>query len=365
MQPLSTQIVGSYTKPNWLVRQGHEHGFDGSWWRPEPEVLADAQDDATLLAIYEQERAGLDVVTDGEIRRPHYDRHFVACLSGVSLEALQSKSFHSELTTNTPKQDLGRRWEEFQISPTITGPIAWTGPASVDELRFLKTHARRPVKASIVGPMTLYDRLVDAHYDRPEDAILALAAALNQELRALEAEGIELLEVAEPATHFKLTRAKEIAPAAIARLVDGLATPVIVHVCYGYALYSEAKAANPSYAEVVELLASLPIAGMSIEYEQPGHGPELLRHAGDKHVHLGLLNLNTHAIETPEHIADRLRAALQVVPAERLHASSDCGMWFLPRAVARGKTEALVAGANIVRRELGLPLPPYAPPAGS
>lgn len=360
MQPLSTQIVGSYTKPNWLARHGREHEFDGSWWRPEPEVLDEAREDAALLSIYEQERAGLDVVTDGEASRVHYDRHFLAALGGVDVEQRASKTFYSEAKTSEARPDLGELWKSFQISPTITGPLQWVKSAAVEELRFLKQHATHKVKTSIVGPMTLYDRLIDAHYASPEEGILALAGVLNQELKAIEAEGVDLIQIAEPAIHFKLARAKELAPAAMARMVEGIRTPLIVHVCYGYAMYSTRKSANPSYGDVVKLIADMPVSDMSIEYEQPGHEPAILAQSGDKHVHLGLLDLGTHEIETPEHIASRLRGALEYVPAERLHASSDCGMWFLPRHVARAKIRALVAGTNIVRRELGLPIPDYA-----
>jgi len=360
MPPLSTQIVGSYVKPAWLVRHGHEHHHDGSWWRPGAEVLAEAQDDAALLAIREQERAGLDVATDGEIRRQHYDRHFAQGLSGVSLERLETAAFTTELTTNTRAEGLDDLWRAFQLAPTITGPIGWASSPAVAELRFLKAHTDRQAKACIVGPMTLYDRLKDLHYARPEDAIMDLAAALNRELKALEAEGCAILSVAEPALHFKISRSREIGEATLARLVEGLTTPVVVHVCYGYAKYAAAKDESPHYPEVVRLLARSPVQAMSLEYEQPGHGPDLLRHAGDKEVHLGLLDLGTHAVETPAHVAARLREALQVIPPERLHPCSDCGMWFLPRAVARAKIEALVAGTNLVRAELGLPIPEHA-----
>lgn len=360
MQPLSTQIVGSYVKPGWLVRHGHEHHHDGSWWRPEEDALVAAQDDAALLAIYEQEHAGLDVVTDGEIRRQHYDRHFIAGISGISQDRITDKEYRSELKTNTARTDIGELWQNFRMSPTITGPLEWSHSPAVDELRFLKKHARRPVKAPIVGPMTLYDRLVDEYYSRPEDGIMALARALNKELKALEAEGTDLLMVADPAIHFKFSRAREIGQAVMGELLDGVTTPVVLHVCYGYAKYSTGKAANPAYPDALRLLSQTDIHAVSIEYEQPQHMPDLLEQAGDKHIHLGLLSLGTQDIETPEHIASRLRAALKVIPPERLHPSSDCGMWFLPRDVARAKIEALVKGTNIVRRELGIAVPDYA-----
>lgn len=360
MQPLTTQIVGSYTKPHWLAHHDKVHAIDGNWWRPEPDVLEAAIDDASLLAIYEQERAGLDQITDGETRRVHYDRHFLLGIDGVSLEQSANKVFHSDVTTSQRRTDLGALWEAFRLSPTITGPLKWRQPSALDGLRFLKRHATKPVKTSIVGPMTLYDRLIDNYYPSAEAGILALAEVLNRELLVLQEEGADLLQIDEPAIHFKLKRAQELCPMAMERVMRGITTPVMVHVCYGYAMYSHGKSASPTYADVVRLLASLPVHGMSLEYEQPGHQPDLLEHAGDKHVMLGMLDLGNPVSETAEHIAERLRAALQVIPADRLHPSSDCGMWFLPRDLARQKITALVQGTNIVRRELGLPVAPQA-----
>jgi 5-methyltetrahydropteroyltriglutamate--homocysteine methyltransferase len=355
LHPLTTQIVGSYAKPRWLASHEKVHALDGSWWRPEAEVLDEAKQDAALLAIYDQERAGLDVVTDGEAQRVAYDRHFMSSLSGIDMNDVARQAYVSEVETRARRSDIDEMMEGFSLSPRIVGPLAWTKPSAADDLAFLKAHASRPVKVNVVGPMTLLDRLSDEHYGDPEAAVMALADVLNAEIRALEALKPAIIQVDEPAFHFKLSRARTFGPQALARVVAGVTTPIVVHACYGYSLYAADKKANPSYAEVVSLLAQSPIAGMSIEYEQPGHEPDLLRHAGDKHILLGLLNLGTQEIETPEQIAARLRAALDVVPAERLHPCSDCGMWFLPRRVAFGKISALVAGTNIVCRELGLP----------
>lgn len=365
LHPLTTQLVGSYAKPHWLARHDRVHAHDESWWRPDAEVLAEAKRDAALLAIYEQERAGLDLVTDGEAQRVAYDRHFMRCLSGVDFAQVDEQSYVSEVETRTRRKDINSWMSDFALSPRIVGEVSWTQPVAVDDLRFLKAHARRPVKVNVVGPMTLADRLSNHFYAGPEETALALAAALNRELLALEAEAPDVIQIDEPAFHFKLSRARRYGPAALARAVRGLKTPVIVHACYGYALYAAAKHANPHYEEVVELLAASPIDGMSLEYEQPNHQPELLRRAGGKHVVLGLLNLGDHAVETPEHVAARLRGALEVIPPERLHPSSDCGLWFLPRNVAYAKTSALVAGTDMVRAALGLPTrrpcPPDAP----
>jgi 5-methyltetrahydropteroyltriglutamate--homocysteine methyltransferase len=352
LHPLTTQIVGSYTKPHWLARHSKLGAYDGSWWRPEAEVLQAAREDAARLAIYEQERAGLDLVTDGEAQRAAYDRHFLTALDGISFDKLEHVSLEDEVKTRT------RRETEFsalaKLGPAIVDEIRWARSASLGELRFLKRHAIRPVKMTVVGPLTLYSRLADRFYRDEEAAVMALAAALNQELKALEREGVDVLQVDEPMFHMRLSLARRLGVAAISSLVDGLKTPVVVHACYGYAIAFTEKRANPAYHEAIELLAVCPIAGISLEYEQPAHESDLLRFCGNKHVVVGLLNLGTPAVETPQHIASRLRDALRVVPAERLHPSSDCGMWFLPRDVAFAKISALVRATELVRRESGL-----------
>jgi 5-methyltetrahydropteroyltriglutamate--homocysteine methyltransferase len=225
---------------------------------------------------------------------------------------------------------------------------------SVDAVRFLKQHTSKPVKANVVGPLTAAFYLKDEFYHDDHVAALALAAALNQELRAIEAEGVDLLQVDEPVLHYNISRARRYGREVINRTVEGLRTPVVVHVCYGYAALIEKHGINPEYADVLDIMAGCDIWGMSLEYEEPGHQADLLRHCGDKHVVLGLLNMGTHAVETPEQIANRIREALEFVPAERLHLAPDCGMWHLPREVAFAKLCSLTLGADIVRRELGL-----------
>jgi 5-methyltetrahydropteroyltriglutamate--homocysteine methyltransferase len=354
LRPLSTQIVGSYAKPHWLGRHERIHHLDGSWWRPEAEVLEEAKQDAALLAIYEQERAGLDIVTDGEAQRVAYDRHFLAGLSGIDIMDTEKQAYVSEVETRKRNTDVTEMMEHFQLNPKIVGPIEWVRSSAAEHLKFLITHARRPVKVNVVGPLTLLDRLADHHYGHPRDAAMALAAAINQEMLALEKLGPAVIQIDEPAFHFKLSRAREFGVDLLTRLIEGLSTPVIVHACYGYSLYAESKTANPTYHEVAEIIAASPVQGMSLEYEQPGHTPDLLTHAGDKHVLIGLVNLGSREIETADHVATRLRAALEVVPPERLHPATDCGMWFLPRPVAYGKIRALAEGTNMVKRELGL-----------
>lgn len=350
LEPLSTQIVGSYVKPHWLARHEKMGTFDGSWWRPDAAVLDEARRDAALLSICEQERAGLDLVTDGEAFRAAYDRHFIAALDGIDVELLDDRSLPDE-TGAIRRDETGL--DEFvahaRMRPRIVSPLSWRGPATEAEARFLKAQARRPTKMTIVGAFTLYTRLSDRFYADPAEAVLALARALNHELRAMDQAGIDVLQIDEPSFHLHHARAATIGAEAIRTMIEGIEAPVLVHVCYGYALVNRDKSWSGLYPKVLDILAGLPIAGISLEYEQPRHQPELLAHCGDKHVVLGLLDLAAPQVEAPDHVARRIEAASRIVPAERLHPASDCGMWYLPRERARAKLEALVAGRDRFR----------------
>lgn len=350
--PFSTQIVGSYTKPHWLARHQRMRALDGSWWRPDVDVLAEAKRDAVRLAIYEQERAGLAVVTDGEAQRAAYDRHFLSALSGIDM-AGGVTTLPASTDSARPRDESG--WEEYstlsRMMPVVRDRIRFVRPAARDEVLFAKSVASRPLKTTVIGPLSLSRQVADWTYHDDEALILDLASALNQELRALEAAGADVLQVDEPAWHFNPDLARQTGRKAIQRLVKGIAVPVIVHICYGYAIVYKDKPSSPDYPSLLELLAECPISGISLEYEQPRHQPDLLHHCGDKHVLLGLLDLGTADVETPTHIADRLRAALAVVPPHRLHPSSDCGMWHLSREHAYGKLSALAAGTAIVQSE--------------
>jgi 5-methyltetrahydropteroyltriglutamate--homocysteine methyltransferase len=353
--PLTSQIVGSYAKPHWLNRHQRMRALDGSAWRPEPEVLQEAKRDAARLAIYEQERVGLDLVTDGEAQRATYDRDFLAALSGIDLS-------HTDVVvppqTSGPHRRDYHGWEEYaeigRATPLVTGPVRFQRSLARDEAVFAKSVASKPLKTTVIGPLSLSRQVADHHYGDREALILDLAAALNQEMLALQAVGVDLLQIDEPAWHFDLDLARRIGHQAMSRMVEGISIPVIAQVCYGYATIYKEKSASREYPETLELLANCPIAGISLEYEQPGHEPAILKHCGAKHVVLGLLDLGNPEVETPRHIADRLLAALEVVPAERLHPSSDCGMWHLPRERAYAKIEALAEATRIVKQRLGL-----------
>lgn len=355
LHPLTSQIVGSYAKPHWLAHHQRMRALDGSFWRPDPAVAQDAREDAARLAIYEQERAGLDLVTDGEQQRAAYDRHFLQALSGIdaSRPAPVGIAGPSEVTS-APRRDA--ELQEYSalgaVGPVVVGPIRWERSAAADELAFARALATRPVKATVIGPLTLSRSLADTHYGSEDALVLALADALNQECHALQQAGAAVLQIDEPSFHGRFSVAARIGVEAIARMVRGLEVPVQVHVCYGYALVFPEKSPSAHYADVLALLARAPIAGISLEYEQPGHTPEILVHCGDKHVILGLLDLARQDAEAVDHIAARLRAALAVVPPGRLHPASDCGMWHLPRALACAKITALGTATRRVRASL-------------
>ena len=350
---LPVQLVGSYTKPSWLINH-HKvttpYG-DDSFWRPEPDVRGEAQDDATRLAIADQEQAGLDVITDGEVRRQRFDTYFFQRFGGLDTNELGRWSLEDrDLSFIDVNPEVRARLDQA-MAPRVVSELTWPGPIALDDLRFLKGHTRRPVKMTIIGPLTTAARLVNEYYPDEEALGMAAAAVINQELLALEAEGLDIIQLDEPDFHFRHVAAGRWGTRALDRALDGIRTPTAVHVCYGYALIG-GKHVDPNYGEAVEAIAASRAQQISLEYEQPGHAPELLRHCGEKVVVLGCLNLGTHTVEEPEYIADRIREALDVVPAERLHLAPDCGMWFLPRDVAFAKLRALVAGAGMVRREL-------------
>ncbi|WFU14866.1 hypothetical protein [Bradyrhizobium sp. CB3481] len=317
-------------------------------------MLAEAKRDAALLALYEQERAGLDLVTDGEAQRAAYDRHFLSSLSGID-NTIPVRKLASPIEISSERADapeINEYLSHSAIKPRIISEIKWTSSVTVDELQFAKLHTTRPVKVTVVGPLTLAQQVSDHFYNDEETLLYELARALNQEMKALQAAGADLLQVDEPHFHGSLSTARKYGMKALEELVQGISVPVTTHVCYGYALVHQEKSKSPTYPEALEILSECPITAISLEYEQPKHEPSLLRYCGQKHIVLGLLDLACKEIERPEHIARRIDDALNVVPAERLHPSSDCGMWFLPRALAFGKIRSLVEGTEIVRARL-------------
>lgn len=351
---LATQLVGSYTKPSWLCDHNKAALRNVSFWRIDDEHLPEAQNDAVLLAISDQERAGLDLITDGEQRRQSFSAYFFR-MGGVDMATVVELNRPRETdgpAYNDRKDDAVSRTGMITNAPVVRGPVTWERPLSVDDFLYLKNRTTGMTKATVIGPATMASRLKDEYYNDFGKLMMDVAAALNKEILALQAAGADLIQIDDPDLHMGLARVEPYAVDALNRAVEGVTTPTAVHVCYGYARTIASKRVDPDYARTLDLIARSNVDEMSIEYEQPGHTPELLESAGNKGVILGLLNLSlTAPIETVDGIVKRAREAMEVVPAERLRLAPDCGMWFMPREQAFGKISALAGAGRVLREE--------------
>lgn len=357
---ISTQLVGSWCKPHWLCDHDRVYGAEGTWWRPAPEFLPEALDDAVRLAVCDQHRAGLSILTDGEQRRQTFSGHFYS-IGGIDSDEQgavtnMSNDVGEYLTMKqraTPPPAADAPPPAF-TQPRVVAPLRWDGPILDHDARFLRARTDRPTKVTIIGPSTLALRLVDEHYGSLEAVAFALADVLNAEARALAALGVDVIQFDEPEVHFRHSQVADFATEALDRAVRGVEAHTVVHVCYGYSKNIAEKRSTPVYAQAVELLAASQVDDISLEYEQPGHAPELLEHAGDKGIALGVLDLDTEAdVETVEHIVERATAAISVIGPERLRLAPDCGMWFLPRDHATAKITAMELAAQELRSTFG------------
>ena len=351
-----TQIVGSFHKPKWLCNHDLVYTPEGTWWKVSAEDLPSATDDATRLAIEDQNRANLTFITDGEQRRQTFSGYFYA-LGGIDSVNRGAMTFAANDIGNaiTMKSRPNLSTDSPLPPPTIpkvVSAVTWEKSILADDFTFLKKYAKGKTKMTVIGACSLSLRVVDEHYGALDKLSFGIADALNKELHFLEKSGVDLIQIDEPEVHFRYSQLKDFAQEAINRTIRGLKTTTAVHVCFGYSKNIAEKRTNPIYENALELLASSDIDEISLEYEQPNYTPELLTHLGDKAVILGLLNLDTEAeIETVKHIVSRAKEALQVVPKEKLRLASDCGMWFLPREKAFGKIANLEKAAQILRRE--------------
>jgi 5-methyltetrahydropteroyltriglutamate--homocysteine methyltransferase len=350
-----TQIVGSYHKPKWLCEYDLVYTPEGTWWKVMPEDLGFAQDDATRLAIEDQNLAGLTYVTDGEQRRQTFSGYFY-CLGGIDSVNRGAAVFGANdignAITMKARPQIKTDSPPPPTIPKVVSAISWDKPILAKDFAFLKKYAKGRTKMTVIGACSLALRVVDEHYGSLDKLTFGIADALNKELHALEQAGVDLIQIDEPEVHFRYSQLKDFAQEAINRTIHGLKTRTAVHVCFGYSKNIAEKRTNPVYESALELLAASDINEISLEYEQPGYTPELLTHLGDKAVILGLLNLDTEAgVETVEYIVSRAKEALQVVPKERLRLASDCGMWFLPREGAFCKITNLEKAAQVLREE--------------
>ena len=340
LPPVPTTVVGSYPQPDWLIDR-EKLGAKvprirmPEIWRVEARFLAEAQDDATRLAIRDMERAGIDIVTDGEMRRESYSNRFATALDGVDIES-----------PATIVNRIGTR----SLVPRIVGPIRRTRPVERADVEFLRAETSRTIKITLPGPFTMSQQVVDEHYGDEEALALAYAAAVNEEIRDLKAAGADVIQLDEPWLEARAAAARRYGVAAIDRALEGIDGTTVVHVCFGYAAaVSDKPGAYHFLAELADSRASQ----ISIEAAQPRLDLGVLRDLGGKDVMLGVLDLGTPEVESAATVAARLRAALGYVPPERLVAAPDCGMKYLPRERAWAKLRALAEGASIVRRECG------------
>ncbi len=337
---LPATIVGSYPQPDWLIDRAQLSNRvprvrEASLWRIAEPWLEQAQDDATLLAIGDQERAGLDLVSDGEVRRESYFNRFANALDGIDLER--------------PGSAVNRRGIK-QLVPRVSGPIRRTRPVQVRDATFLRAHTRHASKITVPGPFTMTCLSQDDFY-RDERALgLAFADAVNAEMRDLFAAGADLVQVDEPYLQAHPDQARAYGVELLQRALADLPGPTCVHLCFGYAALVKDK---PSGYSFLPELAQTPCQQVSIEAAQPGLDCRVLRELPGKTIVLGVLDLSDPAVETPQVVAGRIRRGLAHVPPERLIVAPDCGMKYLPRHTAFSKLKAMVEGAALVRAELG------------
>ncbi|HET7757866.1 MAG TPA: hypothetical protein VFK87_11475 [Steroidobacteraceae bacterium] len=339
--PLSTTLVGSYPQPEWLIDRARLAGrfpprvrARELWRVPEP-WLAEAQDDATLLAIRAQEEAGLDIITDGEIRRESYSNHFATALAGLDLEH--------------PGSALDRSGHPNPV-PRVVGPIRRRHPVGIRDVEFLRRHTRRHIKTTVPGPFTMAQQAqIDYYGGSRERAAMDYAAAVNEEVRDLFRAGADVVQLDEPYMQARPEEARAWGLNALNRALEGVGGTTAVHICFGYAAIIHVR--PPGYSFLPEL-AGCRCDQVSIETAQSGLDCTVLGGLSAKTVILGVINLADHAVESPEQVASRIRRALPFVDPLKLLIAPDCGMKYLPRESAFGKLQAMVAGAQIVRREL-------------
>ena len=338
---LPTTLVGSYPQPDWLIDREKLAGRfpprvrARELWRIPEQWLSQAQDDATVLAIRAQEQAGLDIVTDGEIRRESYSNRFATALEGVDID--------------NPGTALDRSGHPNPV-PRVVGPIRRKHAVQVDDLLFLKRHTKRLVKVTVPGPFTMAQQAQVEYYDGSRElAALDYAAAVNQEIRDLFANGADIVQLDEPYMQARPEEARAYGLKALNRALEGVSGTVAVHICFGYAAIIHQR---PSGYSFLPELAGCSCTQVSIETAQSNLDCSVLGKLAGKKILLGVLDLSDMNPETPELVAARIRRALPYVDAKNIVVAPDCGMKYLPREVADAKLRAMVEGARIVRNEL-------------
>ena len=338
---LPTTVVGSYPQPDWLVNREMlskvvpRIRMREIWRIPEP-YLEQAQDDATIVAIRDMERAGIDVITDGEMRRESYSNYFATALEGIDIA--------------NPGLVKSRAGDMTRV-PRVVGKVRRPHPIEVRDMRFLRRNTDRAAKITLPGPFTMSQQAKDEFYKDPEAMAMDFAAAVNAEAHDLVRAGADVIQLDEPWVRNDPEAARRYAVKAINRALEGITVSTAVHLCFGYAAVVPGATKPSGYAflpELADTVASI----ISIESAQPKIDLGILAELAPKQVMLGVLDLSDLAVETPEVVAQRIRLGLKHLPAEKLIAAPDCGMKYLPRDIAFRKLKAMCDGAAIVRREL-------------
>jgi len=336
-----TTLVGSYPQPGWLIDRKKLAGRfpprvrARELWRIPDALLTEAQEDATLLAIRAQEEAGLDIITDGEIRRESYSNRFATALEGVDID--------------NPGTALDRSGHPNPV-PRIVGKIRRKHAVEIEDLKFLRAHTKKPVKMTVPGPFTMSQQAQNDYYKSEEEAAMDYAVAVNEEIRDLFGAGADIVQVDEPYMQARPDKARQFGLKALNRALEGIAGATAVHICFGYAAVIHVR---PSGYSFLGELAGCNCRQVSIETAQSNLDCSVLKSLSGKTIILGVIDLNDMTVETPEKVASRIRRALPFVAPENIVVAPDCGMKYLPREVAFEKLKAMVEGAKLVRTELG------------
>ena len=336
-----TTLVGSYPQPGWLIDRKKLAGRfpprvrARELWRIPAALLTEAQEDATLLAIRAQEEAGLDIITDGEIRRESYSNRFATALEGVDID--------------NPGTALDRSGHPNPV-PRVVGKIRRKHPVEVEDLKFLRAHTNKKVKMTVPGPFTMIQQAQNDYYKSEEEAATDYAVAVNEEIHDLFAAGADVVQIDEPYMQARPEKARQYGLAALNRALEGVTGATAVHICFGYAAVIHSR---PSGYSFLSELSGCSCKQVSIETAQSNLDCSVLKTLPGKKIILGVIDLNDMTVETPQKVAERIRRALPYARAEDLIVAPDCGMKYLPREVAFEKLKAMVEGARIMRAELG------------
>ncbi|HJN21732.1 MAG: uroporphyrinogen decarboxylase family protein [Alphaproteobacteria bacterium] len=337
---LPTSGVGSYAQPDWLIdREALAAGSPPrvrrkGLWRVEPKFLEEAQDDATIIAIRDQERAGIDIITDGETRRESYSNRFSTALDGIDTERVGTATSRK----GTPND-----------VPLVSGPIKRCKPIGVRDVEFLRANTDRQIKATLPGPFTMSEQAEDAYYKDPEALAMAYAEAVNAEMRDLFAAGADVVQIDEPFVQARPDNARAYAIPAIDKALEGIKGTTALHLCMGYA--AMIKQRYDAYHFLTEL-AECTVDQISLETAQPDLDLSVLAELSGKNIILGVINMNDMAIEAPETVAERIERAYPHVPPERIIPAPDCGFKYIAREISFAKLQALVAGTDLARSRL-------------